>query len=51
MACAEPRGGGQTNEITSPERLACCVDYYDKLSNSMADLVRLERLAKSVQDS
>ncbi len=26
-------GGGQTNEKTSPERLACLVDYYDKLSN------------------
>ena len=26
-------GGGQTNEKTSPERLACLVGYYDILSN------------------
>ena len=33
MASAEPRGGEQINKKTSPERLACCVDYYDKLTN------------------
>ena len=33
MVGVEPSGQGTENEKASPERLACCVDYYDKLSN------------------
>ena len=33
MVGAKPRGRGIDKRKASPERLACCVDYYDKLSN------------------
>ena len=38
------RDGGQTNEKASPERLACCVDYYVKLSN-LLDAIRALNVA------
>ena len=33
MGGAEPRGGEQTNEKASPERLACYVDKTLRISN------------------
>ena len=33
-------------EKASPERLACLVDYYDKLSNLLEDLRKVERFAQ-----
>jgi hypothetical protein len=42
------RDGGQTNEKTSPERLACCVDNDDYLSNFLEGLVKLDRFKESV---
>ena len=44
MAGAELRGGGHRNEKASPERLACLVDYYDKLSN-LLDAIRALNVA------
>ena len=48
MVGAEPRDGGQTNEKASPERLACCVDNDDYLSNFLEGLVKLDRFKESV---
>ena len=41
-------GGGQTNEKTSPERLACLVDQTPKFSNILEDIKKVEEFAISV---
>ena len=38
-------GGGQTNEKTSPERLACLVDQTPKFSNILEDIKKVEEIA------
>ena len=50
MVSAEPQGRVQTNEKASPERRACLVDYYDKLSNLLEDLREVERFAQYIED-
>ena len=37
-------------EKASLERLACLVDYTDKISNLLEDLEKLDRFAQSVED-
>ena len=37
------------NEKSRPERLACLVDYYDKLSNFMRALLALESFSNSIR--
>lgn len=49
MVSAEPQGRVQTNEKASPERRACLVDYYDKLSNLLEDLLTLDQFVESIE--
>ena len=49
MVGAKPRNGEQRNKLASPERLACCVDYDDKLSNLLEDLKAVERFIQSAE--
>ena len=48
--CRTSERGGDRQTKKPAERLACCVDYYDKLSNFLEDLLKLDRLAESVYD-
>ena len=50
MAGAKPRGGGQRNEEASPERLACCVGYNDKLSNLFDDIRAINHISRELHE-
>ena len=49
-ASGRPKGEGEASATKqkkpAPKRLACCVDYYDKLSNLLEDLRKVERFAQ-----
>ena len=49
MVGAKPRNGEQRNKLASPERLACCVDYYDKLSNLLEDICVLNIFSNFIE--